>query len=170
MSFFQRETGERSLPAPVSRWFRLLSGCGEQRFHIPEERFGFRNVLAAQRDDFVRSFGKLFSGRSVGRNESQWPFFFELDGVAHQERIPVRSRQQGDQPVACGVGDRGDRRGAVVAHLIEREDQLVGDDLRPVDDRNGLPVFGFIFPEFVFRKITVFVEPDRGVSFLRSPR
>lgn len=65
-------------------------------------------------------------------------------------------------------GDRGDRRGAVVAHLIEREDQLVGDDLRPVDDRNGLPVFGFIFPEFVFRKITVFVEPDRGVSFLRA--
>lgn len=87
------------MPAPVSRWFRLLSGCGEQRFHIPEERFGFRNVLAAQRDDFVRSFGKLFSGRSVGRNESQWPFFFELDGVAHQERIPVRSRQQGDQPL-----------------------------------------------------------------------
>lgn len=43
--------------------------------------------------------------------------------------------------------------------------QLVGDDLRPVDDRNGLPVFGFIFPEFVFRKITVFVEPDRGVTF-----
>ena len=120
MSFFQRETGERSLPAPVSRWFRLLSGCGEQRFHIPEERFGFRNVLAAQRDDFVRSFGKLFSGRSVGRNESQWPFFFELDGVAHQERIPVRSRQQGDQPVACGVGGRGVIPGGFVGKELRR--------------------------------------------------
>ena len=51
MSFFNGKQ-EAFVAGPVSRWFRLLSGCGEQRFHIPEERFGFRNVLAAQRDDF----------------------------------------------------------------------------------------------------------------------